>query len=137
MNDYCPVSLSHPSLVKCLREYLTIPPHILKTSLNPNQSGFKPNDSCVYQLLQITNSISSIFYSNLTLETSYFGIRYFRYSIKDLNNLDISKGFDKVWHKSLIFKPQPLGLLGNLLDLMKRFLSERYQRVLLNTQSSE
>lgn len=43
----------------------TISSHVLKASLNPNQSGFKPNGSCVRQLLQIVNSISSTFASNL------------------------------------------------------------------------
>ena len=34
--------------------------------LNPNQSGFRPKDSCVYQLMEITHNIFSIFF---TLET--------------------------------------------------------------------
>ena len=36
--------------------------------LSPNQSGFKPPDSCINQLLLITNSIYSSFDHNPTLE---------------------------------------------------------------------
>ena len=92
--------------------------------LNPNQSGFRPKDSFAYQLLEITHNIFSSFDFNPTLETRAVF-------------LDISKAFDKVWHEGLIFKLQSMGISRNLLNLMNSFLSERYQRVLLNGQSFE
>ena len=49
----------------------------------------------------------------------------------------MSKAFDKVWHRGLIHKLESIGISGNLLNLMESFLSERYQRVLINGQSSE
>ena len=51
--------------------------------------------------------------------------------------LDISKAFDKVWHKDLLYKLESMGISGNPLNLMEGFLSERYQRVPFNGQSSE
>ena len=51
--------------------------------LTPNQSGFRPNDSCINQLLSIVHSIYSDFDHNPSLE-----IRG--------NFLVISKAFDKV-----------------------------------------
>ena len=51
--------------------------------------------------------------------------------------LDISKAFDKVWHNGLLYKLESMGISGNLLNLMESFLSGRYQRVLLNGQSSK
>ena len=51
--------------------------------------------------------------------------------------LDISKAFDKVWHKRPLFKLLQNGISGNLLDLLSSFLSDRKQRVLLNGQTSE
>ena len=36
--------------------------------LNPNQSGFRPSDSCVNQLLAITHGIFEAFDRNLPLE---------------------------------------------------------------------
>ena len=37
--------------------------------------------------------------------------------------LDISKGFDKVWHKSLISKLKQNGISGNLLSALPEFLN--------------
>ena len=49
---------------------------------------------------------------------------------------DISKAFDKVWHKGLICKLRQYGFTGNLLALLTDFLSNRKQRVVLNGQDS-
>ena len=51
--------------------------------------------------------------------------------------LDISKAFDKVRHKGLLFKLSQNGISGNLLDFLFSFLSDKKQRVLLNGQTSE
>ena len=50
--------------------------------------------------------------------------------------LDISKAFDRVWHDGLIFKLERRGVSGNLLSLIKNFLTERNQRAILNGKSS-
>ena len=50
--------------------------------------------------------------------------------------LDISKAFDNVWHKGLIYKLQENGIFGELLNIIVDFLSNRKQRVVLNGQSS-
>ena len=50
--------------------------------------------------------------------------------------LDISKAFDKVWHDGLIYKLKHNGVNGDLLRLIESFLSDRYQRVVLNGQTS-
>ena len=50
--------------------------------------------------------------------------------------LDISKAFDKVWHKSLIYKLRQYGFSGNTLTLLTDFLSNRKERVVLNGQHS-
>ena len=51
--------------------------------------------------------------------------------------LDISKMFDRVWHDGLLFKMEKIGVSGNLFQLIKSFLSVRFQRVLLNGQTSD
>ena len=66
--------------------------------LSPNQSGFRPGDSCINQLLSINHEILSAF--DIGLEVC--GIF-----------LDISKAFDKVWHDELIFKLRQNGICGN------------------------
>jgi ribonuclease P/MRP protein subunit RPP40 len=46
--------------------------------------------------------------------------------------LDISKAFDKVWHKGLIFKLKRNGVSGKLLNFFESYLNNRKQRVALN-----
>ena len=46
--------------------------------------------------------------------------------------LDISKAFDRVWHEGLLFKLKSYGIQGPLLNLIASFLSNRFQRVVLN-----
>ena len=92
--------------------------------LTPHQSGFRPNDSCIYQLLSIVHSIYAGFDHNPSLEVRG-------------NFLDISKAFDKVWHEGLLYKLESIGISGNLLNLFRSFLNDRYQRVVINGQHSD
>ena len=90
--------------------------------LNPNQSGFRPSGSCVNQLVAITHEIFEAFDFNPPLEVrSVF--------------LDISKAFDKVWHKGLLCKLKSIGISGELHNLLGNYLSGRFQRVVLNEQT--
>ena len=50
--------------------------------------------------------------------------------------LDLSKAFDTVWHESLLYKLECNGIGGNLLGIIKDFLHDRRQRVVLNGKSS-
>ena len=59
--------------------------------LVPNQSGFKPGDSCINQLLSISDESYSSFDDGVEVRSVL---------------LDISKAFDKVWHEGIIFKLQ-------------------------------
>ena len=92
--------------------------------LTPHQSGFRSNDSCIYQLLSIVHSIYADFDHNPSLEVQ-------------LNFLDISKAFDKVWHEGILYKLEFIGISGNLLNLFRSFLNDRYQRVVINGQHSD
>ena len=93
INNYRPVSLL-PIFGKIFERiifdniYRYLDEHKL---LNPNQSGFRPKDSCNYQLIEITYNIFSTFDCYLTIETRAVF-------------LDISKSFDKVWHKGFLYK---------------------------------
>ena len=44
----------------------------------------------------------------------------------------ISKAFDKIWIPGLIFKFKSFEISGNLLEVIKNFLSNRFLRVVLN-----
>ena len=50
--------------------------------------------------------------------------------------LDISKASDRVWLDGIVFKLTQNGISGNLLKLLRDFLSERRQRVVLNGKAS-
>ena len=45
---------------------------------------------------------------------------------------DISKAFDRVWHKGLILKLDNYDIIGNLLLWFKDYLSNRHQKVFIN-----
>ena len=85
------------------------------------QSGFRPGDSCIYQLISITSDI----YRNFE-----------KYEETRAVFLDISKAFDKVWHDGLIHKLKSNGISGNLLKFFENYIFNRYQRVTLNGSES-
>ena len=89
--------------------------------ISPNQSGFRPGDSCVNQLLVITHDIYKSFDEGFEVGGVF---------------LDISKAFYKVWHKGLLLKLNQYVISGNLLKLLRDSLSCRKQRVVLNGQHS-
>ena len=116
LQNYQPVSLL-PTCGKIFGRIIFNPifEYLEKNSLLcPNQSGFRPFDSCENQLLSIVHDIYANFDQNPTLEMR-------------ANFLDISKAFDKVWHEGLLFKLECIGISGNLLSLLKSFLSNRFQ----------
>ena len=87
--------------------------------ISPKQSGFRPGDSCTNQLLSIAHEILSAFDDGHEVRGVF---------------LDISKAFDRVWHEGLLFKLRQNGISGELITLIKDFLSCRKQRVVLNGQ---
>ena len=50
--------------------------------------------------------------------------------------LDISKAFDKVWHEGLLYKLKSMGISGELFKLLENYLTGRFQRGVLNGQTS-
>ena len=90
----------------------------------PSQSGFLPGDSCIVQLLSIIHEIQTAFDENTTVDVR--GVFF-----------DLSKAFDKVWHDGIIFKLKAYVVEGELLFLLKNYLENREQRVVLNGQTSQ
>ena len=89
--------------------------------ISQNQSGFKPGESSINQILAITHEIYKPFDACLDVITVF---------------LDISKAFDKVWHQVLLYKYKHNCILGNLLETLTDFLKDRKQRVALNGRNS-
>ena len=78
------------------------------------QSGFLPNHSITYQLIDIYHHICQ------TFDNDQFSCMFF---------CDVSKAFDSVWHKGLIFKLKQYGISGSLLNCVTDYISNRTQRV--------
>ena len=78
--------------------------------LSPNQSGFRPGDSCVNQSLSINHEILSAFDMRLEFRGIF---------------LDIFKAFDKVWHDGLIFKLRQNGISSEMINTLEDLLSGR------------
>ena len=49
----------------------------------------------------------------------------------------MSKAFDKVWNDGIIFKLKAYGVESELFSLLKNYLENREQRVVLNSQRTE
>lgn len=87
-----------------------------------NQSGFTPGDSAINQLLFITNEFGKALDEGKEIRVVF---------------CDISKAFDRVWHKGLLKKLKSIGIRGSLLSWMESYLSNRKQRVVINGCSSD
>ena len=125
VNNYRPISLL-PIFGKIFEKIIfnKIYSFLLEEKLlNPNLSGFRTSDACINQLLAITNEIFEAFNCNPSLEVrSVF--------------LDIFKAFDEVWHEDLLYKLKSMGFSGELYNILENYLSGRFQRVVLNGQTS-
>ena len=79
---------------------------IQKNLLNSCQSGFRPNDSCINQLISITRNIYRAFDANSSL-----GVRGVF--------LDLLKAFHKIWREGLSYKLKNNVINGNALQLIE------------------
>ena len=75
--------------------------------ISQDQSGFKPGDSCINQLLTVIHEIYKSFNACLDVRAVF---------------LDISKAFDKVWHQALFYTLKQHGISGNFLEPLNDFL---------------
>ena len=96
--------------------YRNIYEHITKHSLlSEKQSGYRRNHSTELQLHYLTHNL----YKSLDSGHDFTAVF-----------LDISKYFDKIWHKGLIYKCEhEFGITGTLLLWLKSYLNDRSQRV--------
>jgi hypothetical protein len=94
----------------------------LQSFITSHQSGFLPNHSTVTQLLEIYHNITEA----LDKQKEIFFIFF-----------DISKAFDRVWHRGLVFKLQQLGISGNVLQWISNYLTNRQQQVTIEAATSD
>ena len=91
--------------------------HVFENNLLPsNQYGFVKGSSTTSQLLDISHLIATSLDSRLTSKLLF---------------LDVSKAFDRVWHKALLYKLERMGIRGRVLSWFADYLTDRHQRVVL------
>ena len=90
--------------------------------LSEKNSGFKKNDGTINQLINLTNKI----YQGLDDENEVAMIF-----------LDLSKAYDRICHKHLLYKLQKIGVRGSLLNWFESYLYGRSQRVVYGGKTSE
>ena len=122
-SNYRPISLLScigKVLEKCVQKKVF---QFLKENnkINPCQSGFIPKDSTIYQLLNIYDDFCRSLDDRVSTEAIFF---------------DISKAFDRVWHRGLLQKINAIGIRGNLLNWFSNYLQNRTQAVVIKGQRS-
>jgi hypothetical protein len=85
------------------------------------QSGFLPGSSTVTQLIEIYDQFCKAVSKGKEIRVVF---------------LDISKAFDRVWHRGFLYKIKKCGITGKLLDWLQDYLIDRQQRVIINGQAS-
>ena len=123
VSNYRPISLLNTIgkvLEKIVHKYVYnfLSEHQVITTL---QSGFIPGDSTVNQLVDIYNTFCRALDDGKEVRAIF---------------CDISKAFDRVWHKGLLFKLQSVGISGSLLQWFTDYLYNRKQRVVIPGVSS-
>ncbi len=86
------------------------------------QSGFLPGHSTVFQLIDIYNQICKAFDEKKSTCIVF---------------CDISKAFDRVWHRGLLHKIRQYGITGNLNNWLSNYLTDRSQKVFVSTSYSD
>ena len=87
-----------------------------KKLISSKQSGFKPDDSGINQLLSISHEIYKSFDDGLKVRSVFVDRKFF-----------IKSGM-----KGVIFKLEQNDISGDLLNILGSFLNNRKQRVVLN-----
>jgi len=122
-SNYRPVSLLScigKVLEKCVQAHVFryITDHDL---LTVSQSGFIPGDSTSFQLLSMYDDFCQSLDKQLTSQAVF---------------CDISKAFDRVWHKGLLHKLYAIGIRGALLKWFEDYLTGRLQAVVIQGRKS-
>ena len=117
-SNYRPIALlSNVSKIQERIAFNNLYNHLLTSNLlYKYQSGFLPQHSTVFQLIDIYHNICQSF------DNQQYSCMVF---------CDVSKAFDRVWHKGLIFKLKQHGIDGEFLKWITDYLSERQQKVII------
>ena len=106
---------------RCIHKYLYnyVVSHQI---LTPLQSGFVQGDSTTFQLIHTYHQFCQAVDSGKEVRPVF---------------CDISKAFDRVWHRGQLHKLAGIGCSESIVQWISSYLSNRKQRVVLNGKNSE
>ena len=115
------LSIAGKTMARCVHKHLY---NYMVTNqlLTPLQSGFREGDSTTNQLLHTYHKLCEAVDKGKEMRAVF---------------CDISKAFDRVWHKGLLYKLRCMGCLNRVVKWFESYLSQRTQRVVINGQSSD
>ena len=123
-SNYRPISLLSSvgkAMERCIHKQLYN--YVFTNELiTPLQSGFKHGDSTNFQLIHTYHSFCEAVDRGKEVRVVF---------------CDISKAFDRVWHKGLLHKLSCIGCSNPLVKWFSSYLSNRRQRVVINGVSSD
>ena len=120
--NYRPVSLT---CILCkvyeqfVREHIV---NFIEDRISVQQHGFVKQKSCLTNLLESFDSMLNILQDGDPVDVLYF---------------DFSKAFDTVPHYRLLSKMEAMGIKGNILDIVRDFLSDRIMYVSVEGKKSK
>ncbi|MCG8092513.1 MAG: hypothetical protein JAZ17_02615 [Candidatus Thiodiazotropha endolucinida] len=122
--NYRPISLLDPVgkvMERCVHKHLFN--YIQENQiLTPFQSGFVPGDSTTFQLLHTYHAFCEAVDSGKEVRAVF---------------CDISKAFDRVWHRGLLYKLSRTGCSDHVIKWFSSYLSNRRQCVILSGTTSQ
>ena len=123
-SNYRPITLLSilgKIMERCVHKYLY---NFVITNriLTPFQSGFVQGDSTTYQLIHTYHAFCESVDNGKEIRTVF---------------CDISKAFDRVWHRGLLQKLSGTGCSDKIICWFSSYLSGRKQRVVFNGQVSD
>ena len=123
LNNYRPISLLScigKVFERCVFKHLFNYLHDHKL-ISIHQSGFTPGDCTTNQLVSMYHEVCTALENQNNIQLIFF---------------DVSKAFDKFWHKGLVYKLESVGIKYPLIQWFKDYLNDRKQRVIINGKSS-
>ncbi|MEW8545738.1 MAG: reverse transcriptase domain-containing protein, partial [Candidatus Thiodiazotropha sp.] len=123
-SNYRPITLLSilgKTMERCIHKYL-YNFVIINQILTPFQSGFVQGDSTTYQLIHTYHTFCESVDNGKEVRTVF---------------CDISKAFDRVWHRGLLHKLSGIGCSDKIIQWFASYLSGRQQRVVFNGQCSD
>ena len=121
---YRPISLL-PTLSKCVESIIhnRLLSHFTENNIiSDKQAAYMRGDSTTNQLLYLVHQIRSAWHRGEVVQAAA---------------LDVHAAFDKVWHSGLLAKLDQIGVTGNCHNLLRSYLSDRRQIVVVDGVKSD